>query len=118
MLTVTRVLVVDDSIVMRKVISRMLSQDAGITVIGTASNGREAIERIEELHPDVVTMDVEMPVMSGIEALKEIMAKNPLPVIVLSALTKDGAQITMEALEMGASDFVTKDFSNCAAVLE
>ena len=114
---ITKVLVVDDSIVMRKVISRMLEKDPDITVIGTAENGREAIAKIEELHPDVVTMDIEMPVMSGIEALREIMSKNPLPVLVLSALTRDGAQITMEALELGACDFVTKDFSSSDSML-
>jgi two-component system, chemotaxis family, protein-glutamate methylesterase/glutaminase len=113
----TRVLVVDDSVVMRKAISRMLEKDPGIVVAGTAANGREAIEKVEELRPDVVTLDIEMPVMTGLEALKEIMSKNPLPVIVLSALTKDGAQITMEALELGACDFVTKDFSSCESKL-
>lgn len=113
----TRILIVDDSIVMRKIITRMIEKDPGLTVVGTATNGREAIEKIEELRPDVVTMDIEMPVMSGIEALKAIMGKTPIPVIVLSALTRDGAHVTMEALELGACDFVTKDFSNSAVLL-
>ncbi len=108
----TKVLVVDDSAFMRKALSRMLAKDSSIEVVGTASNGAEALERIEALKPDVVTMDIEMPVMNGIEALKHIMAKFPLPVIMFSALTKEGADITMEALHIGACDFITKDYSN------
>lgn len=107
-----KVLVVDDSAFMRKAISRMLEQDREIQVVGTANNGQEAIEKVEKLRPDVVTMDIEMPVMNGIEALKHIMAHNRLPVIMISALTSEGADITMEALSIGASDFITKDFSN------
>jgi two-component system chemotaxis response regulator CheB len=112
-----KVLVVDDSSFMRKTISRMLDKDEAIQVIGTAGDGREAIEKIETLKPDVVTMDIEMPVMDGIEALKHIMAHNPVPVIIMSALTKEGADITMEALHIGASDFVTKDHSNISFTL-
>jgi two-component system chemotaxis response regulator CheB len=107
-----KVLVVDDSAFMRSAISRMLEKDSEIKVIGTAKNGREALEKVEELKPDVVTLDIEMPVMNGLEALKNIMAKHRLPVIMFSALTKEGAEITMEALHIGASDFITKDFSN------
>jgi len=107
-----KVLVVDDSAFMRKAISKMLEADSTIQVVGTAGNGQEAIEKIEILKPDVVTMDIEMPVMNGIEALKYIMSHNQLPVIMFSALTKEGADITMEALSIGASDFITKDFSN------
>jgi two-component system, chemotaxis family, protein-glutamate methylesterase/glutaminase len=107
-----KVLVVDDSRVLTKIVSRILETDPAITVVGTAANGREAIEKVESLKPDVVTLDIEMPVMDGIEALKHIMAVNPLPVIMLSTLTRDHADITMEALAMGACDFVTKDFSN------
>jgi two-component system, chemotaxis family, protein-glutamate methylesterase/glutaminase len=107
-----KVLVVDDSLFMRKALSRMLEKDAGIRVVGTASNGKEALEQIDALKPDVVTMDIEMPVMNGIEALKQIMQKQPLPVIMFSALTQEGANITMEALNFGACDFMTKDFSN------
>jgi len=106
------VLVVDDSAFMRKAISRMLERDNAIHVIGTAGNGQEALEKIEALKPDVVTMDIEMPVMNGIEALKIIMARYHLPVIMISALTKEGADVTMDALSIGASDFITKDFSN------
>ena len=81
-------------------------------MIGTAGSGFEAIEKIEKLKPDVVTLDVEMPGMNGIETLRHIMSANPLPVIMLSTLTRDHADITMEALSIGACDFVTKDFSN------
>jgi two-component system, chemotaxis family, protein-glutamate methylesterase/glutaminase len=107
-----KVLVVDDSAFMRSAISRMLEKDDEIHVVGTAKNGQEAIEKVDALKPDVVTLDIEMPVMNGIEALKHIIAKHRLPVIMFSALTKEGAEITMEALHIGASDFITKDFSN------
>jgi two-component system chemotaxis response regulator CheB len=110
-----KVLIVDDSHVMRKTISRMLSNDSIIQVVGTAVDGRDAIEKIESLKPDVITMDIEMPVMNGLEALRHIMSKNPIPVIMMSALTKEGAEVTMEALNLGACDFVTKDFANVAS---
>jgi len=106
-----RVLVVDDSALMRRIISRMLRKDKFIEVVGTAENGEEALERIETLKPDVVTMDVEMPRMNGLEALKHIMSRAPLPVIMLSAATKEGADITLDALSIGACDFVPKDLS-------
>ncbi len=107
-----KVLVVDDSRVMTKIISRILGKDPLIEVIGTAGSGPEAIEKIEKLKPEVVTLDVEMPGMDGIETLRHIMSTNPLPVIMLSTLTRDHADITMEALNIGACDFVAKDFSN------
>ncbi len=107
-----RVLVVDDSAFMRNAISRMLGKDSSIMVIGTARNGQEALEKVEALKPDVVTLDIEMPVMNGIDALKQIMAHHKLPVIMFSALSQEGAEVTMEALSLGASDFITKDFSN------
>ncbi len=107
-----KVLVVDDSRVLTKIVSRILEADPAIQVIGTAANGREAIEQAESLKPDVMTLDIEMPVMDGIEALKHIMANNPIPVIMMSTLTRDHADITMDALALGACDFVTKDFSN------
>jgi two-component system, chemotaxis family, protein-glutamate methylesterase/glutaminase len=106
-----RVLVVDDSALMRRIISRMLGKDQFIQVVGTAENGEEAIEKIEALKPDVVTMDVEMPRMNGLEALKHIMSRTPLPVIMLSAVTKEGAGITLDALNLGACDFVPKDLA-------
>lgn len=107
-----RVVVVDDSSFMRRLLTRMLEKDRDIRVVDTASNGEEALEKVERLKPDVVTMDIEMPVMNGIEAIKRIMATNPLPVIVLSAVTKEGADITMEALNLGACDFMTKDMGD------
>lgn len=107
-----RVLIVDDSRVMRSSISRILSKDSSIEVVGTAQDGREAVEKAESLKPDVITMDVEMPVMNGIDALRRIMEKEPVPVIMMSSLTKEGAEITMEALQLGACDFVAKDFAN------
>jgi len=107
-----KVLVVDDSAFMRSMITKMLESDSEIEVVGTARNGQEAIERVEALKPDVVTLDIEMPVMNGIEALRHIMNNNPLPVIMFSSLTGEGAEITLEALNIGASDFIAKDFSN------
>lgn len=112
-----KVLVVDDSAFIRKVISRILEKDQGIQVIGTADNGVEALEKIEALRPDVVTMDVEMPRMNGIETLKKIMSTKPLPVIMLSGLTQEGANITLDALNMGACDFITKDSGNAGVGL-
>lgn len=112
-----RVLVVDDSAFIRKVITRILGKDQTIQVVGTADNGVEALEKIASLHPDVVTMDVEMPKMNGLEALKKIMSTKPLPVIMLSALTQDGANITLDALNMGACDFITKDSGNAGVGL-
>ncbi len=105
------VLVVDDSAFMRNVLSKMLESDPGIKVVGTAGNGAEAVEKAAVLRPDVVTMDVEMPGMDGIEALKRIMAENPLPVIMLSSQTSEGARVTLHALELGAMDFVPKNLS-------
>ncbi|MDW8002872.1 MAG: chemotaxis response regulator protein-glutamate methylesterase [Deltaproteobacteria bacterium] len=113
-----RVLIVDDSAVMRRLITKMLENDESIKVVGAASDGLEAIELVEKLKPDVVTLDVEMPRMNGIEALKRIMENNPVPVIMFSALTREGAEITMKALELGAVDFITKDFSNISMSLQ
>jgi len=107
-----RVIVVDDSSFMRSILTRMLEKDKDIKVVETAANGEEAIDKIERAKPDVVTLDIEMPVMNGIEALTKIMATNPVPVIVLSALTREGAEVTMEALNLGACDFMTKDISD------
>lgn len=104
----TRVLVVDDSAFMRKLITDFLNGDPELEVVGTARNGQQALERIEELKPDVVTMDVEMPVLDGLGALKTIMQTRPVPVVMLSALTSQAAEATMKALELGAVDFVTK----------
>ncbi|MEK4385145.1 chemotaxis response regulator protein-glutamate methylesterase [Solibacillus sp. FSL W7-1464] len=103
-----KLLVVDDSAFMRKLISDFFSDHRQIEVIGTARNGKDAIKKIEQQKPDVVTMDVEMPEMNGMEALKEIMQKYPLPVVMLSSTTKRGAENTVMAMEYGAVDFVAK----------
>lgn len=106
-----RVLVVDDSAFMRKVITDMIHLQKEIEVIDTARNGSEAVEKVKTLKPDVVTLDIEMPVMNGLTALEKIMEKDPLPVIMLSSLTKEGADATIRSLELGAVDFITKPSS-------
>jgi len=103
-----KVLVVDDSVFMRNVLVNLLNQDPEISVCGTATNGNDALQKIAQLSPDVVTLDVEMPVLDGISALRRMMQDGPLPVIMLSSLTRQGAKVTLEALEAGAFDFVTK----------
>ena len=103
-----RVLVVDDSALMRKLIPQMLAADEAIDVVGTAMDGSFCLKKIEELKPNVVTLDLEMPGMNGIDTLKEIMRHNPVPVIVFSSHSTDGASVTMKALGLGAFDFVTK----------
>jgi len=106
-----KVLIVDDSAFMRKILTDILNSDPNIKVIGYARNGREAIDKVKLLKPDIVTMDVEMPIMSGIEALGAIMQNNPLPVLMLSSLTSNGADETLTALELGAVDFIQKPSS-------
>ncbi|GEN33610.1 MULTISPECIES: protein-glutamate methylesterase/protein-glutamine glutaminase [Aneurinibacillus] len=103
-----RVIVIDDSAFMRKVIGDLLEQDSAIQVVAKGRNGSEAIELIRKWSPDVVTLDVEMPVMNGLEALEKIMKETPLPVVMLSSLTQQGTNETIRALEMGAVDFVPK----------
>jgi two-component system chemotaxis response regulator CheB len=103
-----RVLVVDDSALMRKLIPQMLERDGSIQVVGTAMDGTFALSKIEELKPNVITLDLEMPRMGGIETLREITRKHPIPVIVVSAHTTSGASATFKALAMGALDFVAK----------
>ncbi len=103
-----RVLVVDDSALMRKLIPQMLAADTSIDVVGTAMDGSFCLKKIEDLRPHVVTLDLEMPGMNGIDALKEIMRREPVPVIVFSSHSTEGAMVTMKALGLGAFDFVTK----------
>jgi len=103
-----RVLVVDDSALMRKLIPQMLAADESIEVVGTAMDGTFCLKKIEELRPNVVTLDLEMPGMNGIDTLKEIMRHEPVPVIVFSSHSTEGASVTMKALGLGAFDFVTK----------
>lgn len=103
------VLVVDDSVVVRRLVSDVLSEDPEIDVAGTAVNGKVALEKIAQLSPDIVTLDVEMPVMDGLETLVRLRATFPaLPVIMFSTLTERGASATLDALERGANDYVTK----------
>jgi len=103
-----RVLVVDDSALMRKLIPQILAHDESIEVVGTAMDGTFCLKKIEELKPHVVTLDLEMPGMNGIDTLKEIMRRQPVPVIVVSSHSTEGATVTMKALGLGAFDFVTK----------
>lgn len=103
-----RVLVVDDSALMRKLITTMLERDPSIEVVATAMDGALGLKKIEDLHPDVITLDLEMPRMDGIEALRLIMRRAPLPVIVFSSHSKEGADATLKALALGAVDFVAK----------
>jgi two-component system chemotaxis response regulator CheB len=103
-----RVLVVDDSALMRKLIPQMLAADESIEVVGTAMDGNFCLKKIDELKPGVVTLDLEMPGMNGIDTLKEIMRRQPVPVIVFSSHSTEGASVTMKALGLGAFDFVTK----------
>jgi two-component system chemotaxis response regulator CheB len=103
-----RVLVVDDSAFMRNALVRSIERDSRFKVIDTAADGRQGVDKALRLKPDVVTLDVEMPVMNGIEALKEIVARSSIPVIMVSSITEHGAKTTMEALEIGAVDFIPK----------
>ena len=103
-----KLLVVDDSAFMRKLISDFFADHLQIEVVGTARNGKDAIKKIQQLKPDVVTMDVEMPEMNGLDALKEIMHVCPVPVVMLSSTTKQNTENTLTAMEYGAVDFVAK----------
>jgi two-component system, chemotaxis family, protein-glutamate methylesterase/glutaminase len=103
-----RVLIVDDSKIITKGISEILSQDSGIEVIGEAADGRQAIEKVAQLRPDVVTLDLNMPEMDGLTALKHIMIMQPTPVVMLSAYTQEGATATFDSLRFGAVDFIAK----------
>ena len=108
MVNVKKVLVVDDSAFMRRVIGDIIKDDPRCEVIGTASNGKEALERVKELQPDVISLDIQMPVMDGLSMLKQLNGVRPTPVVMMSTLTKEGAKETIEALELGAFDFVAK----------
>ncbi|MDH5570531.1 MAG: chemotaxis response regulator protein-glutamate methylesterase [Gammaproteobacteria bacterium] len=110
----TRVLIVDDSGFFRRRVSEMLSADPRLEVVGMAENGQEAIRLAAELKPDVITMDIEMPVLDGISATRRIMARTPTPIIMFSSLTTDGAKATLDALDAGAVDFLPKKFEDIA----
>ena len=114
MMTVS-VLIVDDSAFFRKRIAEILNADSHIKVIGTAANGREAIDQVVRLKPDVVTMDIEMPVMDGIAAVRHIMRHTPTPIMMFSTLTTAGAQATLDALDAGAVDFLPKKMEEISA---
>lgn len=106
-----RVLIVDDSPFMRKALERMLVAAEDIEVVGAARDGLDALEKIPQLKPHIVTLDVEMPRMDGLSCLKRIMLEMPLPVLMVSSLTQEGAQATLEALALGALDFIPKESS-------
>lgn len=112
-----RVLIVDDSAFMRRAIARMLTADPDIEIVGSVGDGAQGLEAVKNLRPDVVTMDIEMPVMDGLTALKRIMTECPLPVLMMSTLTQNGAASTIQALELGAFDFVPKPESSMIDVL-
>ena len=104
-----KVLVVDDSVVVRRLVTTALSSDPDIEVVGTASSGRLGLDKIGQLSPDLVTLDIEMPDMDGLETLKELRRRHPkLPVVMFSSLTERGATITLDALTFGANDYVCK----------
>ncbi len=117
MATKIRVLIVDDSALVRNILSQGLSLDTNIEVVGTAADPYIARDLIVKLQPDVMTLDVEMPRMDGVAFLRKLMPQHPIPIIMVSSLTQRGKQITMEALEAGAVDFVAKPTSNIAAGL-
>ncbi len=109
-----RVLVVDDSSFFRRRVSEIINSEPRLEVMDVATNGKEAVEKALTLKPDVITMDIEMPVMDGITAVREIMAKNPIPILMFSSLTHEGAKATLDALEAGALDFLPKKFEDIA----
>ncbi|WP_306590019.1 chemotaxis response regulator protein-glutamate methylesterase [Geothrix sp. 21YS21S-4] len=106
-----RILVVDDSPFMRKSLQKMLEEAPDLRVVATARDGIDALEKIQEHKPDIVTLDIEMPRMDGLTCLKKIMADHPMPVLMVSSLTQEGAQATLDALSIGALDFIPKESS-------
>jgi two-component system chemotaxis response regulator CheB len=107
-----KVLIIDDSALVRQVLQSMLAQDPSIEVVGTASDAIIAWRKIQQLQPDVLTLDIEMPRMNGLTFLQQLMAQNPLPVVIISSLTERGCETTLRALELGAIDFLTKPRSD------
>jgi len=103
-----KLLIVDDSLFMQKILVDLVQSDPQIKVVGTARNGEEALLKIENLHPDIITMDIEMPKMDGLVAVQQIMAANPVPIVMVSALTQRDAELTLKGLEYGAIDYVHK----------
>lgn len=109
------ILIVDDSNFFQRRLQKIINQHSKLKVVGLASNGREAIDKVKMLKPDVVTMDYEMPMMDGLTAVRAIMAENPLPILMLSSMTFEGARITLDALDAGAMDFMTKNFAEISS---
>src|ERR1043165_5654305 len=107
----TRVLICDDSTFMRKVLHRIIWSDAGLEVVGEARDGRDVVSQTALLQPDVITMDINMPLMDGLQATELIMSSNPKPILIVSSESREGAAITLKALELGAIDFVPKPSS-------
>ena len=103
-----RVLIVDDSPLIRQIMSDLIEAAPGVSVAGTAENGKEALKEFERLQPDVITLDIQMPVMDGLQTLQAILEIKPVPIIMVSAQTSLGASITLQALEKGAMDYISK----------
>ncbi len=112
---VARVLIVDDSSFFRRRVNEILDADRNIEVIGMAKDGLDAVEQAAKLKPDVITMDIEMPVMDGITAVRKIMQSSPIPILMFSSITTDGAQATLDALDAGAVDFLPKKFDDISS---
>lgn len=106
-----RVLVVDDSSFMRRVLQSMIADDPQLEVCGEARDGQDAVTQAEALKPDVISMDINMPHMDGLQATEVIMSGNPRPILIVSSESKDGAEVTLKSLELGAIDFVAKPSS-------
>jgi two-component system chemotaxis response regulator CheB len=111
----TTVLIVDDSSFFRKILTELFESDPTIKVIGTAADGQEGVKLAQELKPDVITMDFEMPVMNGVTAVRQIMQTAPTSILMLSTWTTEGAKSTLEALEAGALDYMPKRFDEISA---
>lgn len=112
-----RVLIIDDSAFVRQAVQRMLREDPELEVVGAAADGKQGLELVLEKKPDVVTLDIQMPRMGGLEVLERIMAENPVPVLLLSSLTRQGADVTLRGLELGALDFVDKSSVGSMSIL-
>src|SRR5699024_273963 len=113
-----RVLIIEDSAFMRKMITEILMSDDRIQVVGTARNGEDGLRKMKSLSPDVITLDIEMPVMDGITTLENIMKTDPIPVVMLSSLTSKGAEQTVLAISIGAVDFIAKPSGSISLDIE